>query len=340
MVAKMPVPMIAPTPRAMRLQGPSTFLRDAPSLLGLREDSVDRLGPEELQTHAPDGRYHRARVMPRLRPLRDPVTIHFEGEPVLAERGEPAAVGADRRGPPGARAQPEVSPTPRPGVPSRRVRRLPGARRRRAQRHDVPRARRRGDAHRGAERRRVEGHRPASRRRLVFPRRDEPPRAFRRRARPATGPPGVRPASGRARAGCPAESRRPAARDDARSTRWSSGRDRRAWPPPSALAARGRKVEVVDDDLGVGRERPCPRRRWRARLGGRVATPSAPRSRGAGPRLAAHDRGGHLRRRRPSGERRQREGVESRWSRRARSSSRRARTTPRSPSRATTCRAS
>jgi sarcosine oxidase subunit alpha len=30
--------------------------------------------------------------MPRLRPPRDPVTIQFEGEPVLAERGEPAAV--------------------------------------------------------------------------------------------------------------------------------------------------------------------------------------------------------------------------------------------------------
>ena len=52
MVAKMPVPMMAPTPSAMRLHGPSTFLRDAPSLLGLREDSVDRLGPEDLQTHA------------------------------------------------------------------------------------------------------------------------------------------------------------------------------------------------------------------------------------------------------------------------------------------------
>jgi sarcosine oxidase subunit alpha len=30
--------------------------------------------------------------MPRLRPPRDPVTIRFEGEPILAERGEPAAV--------------------------------------------------------------------------------------------------------------------------------------------------------------------------------------------------------------------------------------------------------
>jgi sarcosine oxidase subunit alpha len=30
--------------------------------------------------------------MPRLRPARDPVTIRFEGEPVVAERGEPAAV--------------------------------------------------------------------------------------------------------------------------------------------------------------------------------------------------------------------------------------------------------
>jgi sarcosine oxidase, subunit alpha len=30
--------------------------------------------------------------MPRLRPPRDPVTIHFEGERVIAERGEPAAV--------------------------------------------------------------------------------------------------------------------------------------------------------------------------------------------------------------------------------------------------------
>jgi NADPH-dependent 2,4-dienoyl-CoA reductase/sulfur reductase-like enzyme len=30
--------------------------------------------------------------MPRLRPPRDPVTLRFEGEPVLAERGEPAAV--------------------------------------------------------------------------------------------------------------------------------------------------------------------------------------------------------------------------------------------------------
>jgi sarcosine oxidase subunit alpha len=30
--------------------------------------------------------------MPRLRPPRDPVTIRFEGEPVLAQRGEPAAV--------------------------------------------------------------------------------------------------------------------------------------------------------------------------------------------------------------------------------------------------------
>ncbi|HLK37855.1 MAG TPA: 2Fe-2S iron-sulfur cluster-binding protein, partial [Polyangiaceae bacterium] len=30
--------------------------------------------------------------MPRLRPLRDPVTVHLDGEPVPAERGEPAAV--------------------------------------------------------------------------------------------------------------------------------------------------------------------------------------------------------------------------------------------------------
>jgi sarcosine oxidase subunit alpha len=30
--------------------------------------------------------------MPRTRPLRDPVTIQFEGEPVVAEQGEPAAV--------------------------------------------------------------------------------------------------------------------------------------------------------------------------------------------------------------------------------------------------------
>jgi sarcosine oxidase subunit alpha len=32
-----------------------------------------------------------ARAMPRLRPLRDPVTLHFDGKPVPAERGEPVA---------------------------------------------------------------------------------------------------------------------------------------------------------------------------------------------------------------------------------------------------------
>ncbi len=52
MVAKMPVPMMAPTPSAMRLQGPEHLLERGSLLLGLREDGVDRLGAEDLQRHA------------------------------------------------------------------------------------------------------------------------------------------------------------------------------------------------------------------------------------------------------------------------------------------------
>src|ERR1700722_5097969 len=97
-VAKMPVPMMAPTPRAMRFQGPSVFLRLAsprsasPRMASIalvrrswrratRVPTIQQKAAKELRRH-----------MPRRRPLRDPVTMHLDGQAVVAERGEPVAV--------------------------------------------------------------------------------------------------------------------------------------------------------------------------------------------------------------------------------------------------------
>ena len=137
--------------------------------------------------------------------------------------------------------------------------------------------------------------------RLVLPRGDEPSRALRGRAGRAAGHAGVR-ATGGGLGRLPARSRRrPRARGGARSTPWSSA------PGPAGMAAaagaggrgaRSRWSTTISRGAGPPAPRAAP---GEPDLGGPRSTRSeAAVAASRDSRPPAHDRGGHLRRRRPA----------------------------------------
>ena len=178
--------------------------------------------------------------MPRLRPPRDPVTIHFDGEAVVAERGEPVAGGPRRGGHLALARSPKFHRPRGPVVLARGVRRLPRARRRvpNMMTCRVP----------AAEGMRIEtqnvvgsqGHRSAAHGRLVLPGGHEPPRALCRRPRASSGScrgsPGASPGS------ASSPRRRPPLRDPAGAAARSrrAGRRRRAGRDGGRAGARAR----------------------------------------------------------------------------------------------------
>ena len=178
----------------------------------------------------------------RTRELRDPVTVHLDGSPVTAERGEPLAVALLADDKTILARSPKLHRPRSAELPPRRLRRLPRARRRRAQRDDVPapRARRRADRIRRTSSARARPISCAS------------PTGSSRRASTTTTSWPACPRSG------------PSCRASRARSRGSAGCPRRSMPSAPRARARGRRRRDRRRDLGP-RRRVAPREDGRAR---------------------------------------------------------------------------